>query len=378
MENSGASVQIVSLFKGAKDYNPKIDQLKPIPTWTAKTGQLPSTLRLIKFFLSNLFKRRLYTYLSSIVRTSSSPKEFLNALLLAPASNLDPDIIHCHSEKAAYQLLPLLIFYEKPILLTFHGLTPDGVKEISKTQREKLYSHLSLILVNAEFAAKQCRSLLNSDISTKIIRQGIDLNEFPYTPKVLDDNEVPIVLTVGRIDRLKGHVYAVDAILALREQGVKIHYCIVGSGLYEPELRKYIDDHGASDFIVLCGTMTGEHLRKAYKEAHIFLLPSYQEEGTWAETQGIVLQEAQACGNIVIASDSGGIPECIIDGKTGFLVKQKSYESIAEALSYVLDNTSSWNRWQLSARKDVEDNFSLNAMGEKLMVTYHSLTNERQ
>lgn len=377
MENTGESIQVISLFKGTNDYNPKIDQLKPIPVWTAKVGRLTSFFKALKFVILNSFNRRLYTYLRSIVRTSDSLKGFLNALLLSPAVNFKPDIIHCHSEKAAHQLLPILKFYDKPIVLTFHGLTPDGVKEITKLQRDKLYSHLSLVLANTKFAAKQCQSLVDSDVNIKIIPQGIDLDEFPYTPQLLKERQEPInVLTVGRIDKLKGHLYAIDGIISLRDTGIKIQYHIVGAGLYESELEKYIEKRKASDFIKLCGVMTGKNLKKLYQESHIFILPSYQEGDSWAETQGIVLQEAQACGKIVIASDSGGIPECISDGKTGFLVKQKSAESIANALAYVLDNSSSWEQWQLNARKDVEERFSLDAMGEQLLIAYRSLVSD--
>ena len=96
------------------------------------------------------------------------------------------------------------------------------------------------------------------------------------------------------------------------------------------------------------------------------------------ETQGVAIQEAQSSGTIVVATKTGGIPECVEDGSTGFLVEDRNSDAIVKKVEWLMDNHQNWPEWQANARKSVEDNYDINVVGEKLMELYNALVNEHR
>jgi len=122
------------------------------------------------------------------------------------------------------------------------------------------------------------------------------------------------------------------------------------------------------------GEIEREELKQQYRDAHIFILPSIEDvKGMHTETQGVVIQEAQASGKIVIAAKTGGIPECVDDGTSAFLVEPRNSKILAEKIRWIIENQDKWSKWQVAGRKWVEENYSLEKVGERICDVYRTM-----
>ena len=120
--------------------------------------------------------------------------------------------------------------------------------------------------------------------------------------------------------------------------------------------------------------LSDAELRQLYDKSHIFILPSLKaKDGFHEETQAVVIQEAQASGVIVIATNAGGIPECVDDGKSAFLVNDRSADEITEQVLALLSESDSWGHIRRAARKWVEEHFCSNVIGKRMNDVYVSL-----
>lgn len=310
----------------------------------------------------------------SLLRTPlSNIPTLLKHLALARVAGFDQyDIIHAHHEISAYEFLPVAKALNIPMVLTFHGKPPPGVAELSMLKRGILYKAVAHVQVNTQFAAAQVIDLGCPSEKIRILPQGIDLAHFPYSPlPPIGSEELLTVLTVARVQRDKGHQYAIDAIANLVRAGHRVEYRIVGGGPEEQSLRDQIKALGMERSIKMLGPLSDCQLAEEYRSAHVFILPSLRDlEGKHEETQGVVIQEAQASGKIVIATITGGVPECVDNGVSAFLVPDRSAPAFEAAILNILKQPSLWQKWQEQGRQWVEKHFDINVIGEKQWQLY--------
>ena len=140
-------------------------------------------------------------------------------------------------------------------------------------------------------------------------------------------------------------------------------------------LEELARDLSVGDRVTFLGALNERPLLAEYANAHVFILPSLRDRTghDCEETQGVVLQEAQCSGKIVVATRTGGIPECVDDGVSGFLVEDRSAEALAGRLADIATHPEDWERWQRLGREWVERNFDMQMIGQKLWDIYMEL-----
>jgi colanic acid/amylovoran biosynthesis glycosyltransferase len=276
-------------------------------------------------------------------------------------------VIHSHDETQAYRFLYLAQLQDTPILLTFHGLPPDSVKQLNGKKRKVLYNRLNRVIVNTQFAKELVCSLGCDSSKVVIIPQGLPLEDFPFFERPAPSHGEPIrILTVGRYDPDKGQVYALLALRRLVDSNMPAKWYFVGVGKSIDNLKRWAKKLDLDNHVEFLTAPPREVLKQLYRNCHLFVLPSISHHGQTAETQGVVLQEAQSSGCIPIASRVGGIPECVHDNIDGRIVKQKSSREIAKAIIVLANTPEVWYQYQLAGRKNVEVNFSAERIGSKM------------
>ncbi|MDM7859636.1 glycosyltransferase family 4 protein [Alteromonas sp. ASW11-36] len=333
---------------------------------------------LFKFYVQSHFNsdiRRATQHLwKSYNSTGTSLKTRVFDRFSAPAFSIKPDIIHSHSELVGSKFVRLIQATRLPFVATFHGLPPVGVPLISDSQRKAYVNATDVIFVNTEFAKSQYESLGAPSDRFAIIPQGIDLSRWPFMPRSFPEDGKVQLLTVGRLHPDKGHRYALRALKTLLARGTNIHYTIVGSGPERENIQHLAQSMGIANNVEIHTGIPDEQLAQIYARSHIFLLPSLRsKDGYHEETQGVVLQEAQATGLITVATRSGGIPECIDDGVSGYLVPDRDSDAIADMLTGVIDNQANWQTIQRKARQWVETHFSAEIIGAKMNAVYRDV-----
>ena len=145
------------------------------------------------------------------------------------------------------------------------------------------------------------------------------------------DEDAPLCLYVGRLDREKSVERVIDAFgsIALAVSGARL--LLVGQGSHEAALKRLAAASPASEAIRFAGSVAREELPPYYQAADLFLFSSE------TETQGLVLAEAHACGLPAVAVRASGVDEVVRDGETGLLTKADVEELADAAIGLLLD-----------------------------------------
>ena len=121
-----------------------------------------------------------------------------------------------------------------------------------------------------------------------------------------------VLCAIGRLTRVKGHVYLIRALARLARDVPDVHVVLVGDGPEDWRLRSEANAHGVESRVRFLGSRADAV--GIMKSADVFVLPSL-EEGL-----PVVLLEAMACSLPIVASNVGGVGELIHHGETGLLV----------------------------------------------------------
>lgn len=145
----------------------------------------------------------------------------------------------------------------------------------------------------------------------------------------------PIILSVARLsafDVKKGVEHAIRAMQFVRNQIPEAVLLIVGDGNDRSRLERLVVDMNLNQTVFFIGQKNAEQLKSYYQACDIFVLPSAKEGF------GIVFLEAMASGKPVVAAEEGGIPEVVVHGQTGFLVRYADVELLANRIISLLQD----------------------------------------
>ena len=180
------------------------------------------------------------------------------------------------------------------------------------------------------------------------------------------DEDAPLCLYVGRLDREKSVERVIDAFgsIALAVSGARL--LLVGQGSHEAALKRLAAASPASEAIRFAGSVAREELPPYYQAADLFLFSSE------TETQGLVLAEAHACGLPAVAVRASGVDEVVRDGETGLLTKA-DVEELADAAIGLLLDASRRSVMALAARALAASDFSAARQVEVMTGHYRRL-----
>jgi len=203
-------------------------------------------------------------------------------------------------------------------------------------------------------------------------RMGIDVEKFEFSER--RKTGTIKILSVGRLVEKKGHEYAIKALAkVVNKNGKDIIYRIVGDGPLKDELMSLAEELGIEDCVKFMGNVEDEELLKLYKESHIFILPSVTASDGDQEGIPVVLMEAQAMGLPVISTYHSGIPEVVIDGKSGFLVPEKDVDALAEKMEFLVEHPELWSEMGRHGREFVEKHYDIRRLNKRLVEIYQNL-----
>ncbi|MEU1346946.1 glycosyltransferase family 4 protein [Streptomyces sp. NPDC005775] len=177
----------------------------------------------------------------------------------------------------------------------------------------------------------------------------------------------PVVVCVSRLVPRKGQdtlILAMPAILAAVPDAVLL---IVGGGPYADALKKLAAETGVRDSVRFTGAVPWEELPAHYGAGDVFAMPCRTRRGGLdVEGLGIVYLEASATGLPVVAGDSGGAPDAVLDGETGWVVRGGSAEESAERIIALLGDAELRRRMGERGRAWVEEKWRWDLLAERL------------
>ncbi len=186
----------------------------------------------------------------------------------------------------------------------------------------------------------------------------------------LDLEERPVILCVSRLVARKGQDTLIRAMPAVLQAnaGAPI-LLLVGDGPYLPKLRRIANETGVKENVLFAGEAPAADLPAYYSAADIFAMPCRtRRAGLDVEGFGVVFLEAAAAGLPVIAGDSGGAPDAVLDGETGYVVSGDDTRSLADRINRLLANPSLAKAMGAKGRAWVERSWQWPAVGQELRM----------
>jgi phosphatidylinositol alpha-1,6-mannosyltransferase len=176
-----------------------------------------------------------------------------------------------------------------------------------------------------------------------------------------------VVACVSRLVRRKGQDLLIEAWPAVRRAVPEAVLLLVGSGPYEAQLRRLADRSGVREHILFTGGVAYPQLPEHFASADVFAMPCRtRRRGLDVEGLGIVYLEASATGLPVIAGDSGGAPEAVREGETGYVVGGRDVGALTERLVRLLSDADLRRRLGESGRRWTEQQWQWDTLAAQL------------
>jgi glycogen synthase len=316
-------------------------------------------------------------------------------------TNIDADIVHCHTWYAHFGGILAKLNYGIPLVITVHSLEPlrpwkreqlgGGYDCSSWIEKTALEMADAVIAVSAGTRDDILRLFNIPEERVPIIYNGIDLQEYQATDSraALDqygiDASRPYILFVGRIARQKGIIHLVNAIQYL-DPGFQIVLCAGAPDTPEiaTEMKTAVTaaQQQRREGVIWIEDMVDTTTKiELYSHAAVFVCPSIYEPF------GIINLEAMACETPVVASAVGGIKEVVVSGETGTLVPidqmtespfepidpDKFSRDLAAAINELMADPEKRVEFGKAGRQRAEALFGWDAIAKKTVELYQSL-----
>ncbi|MFA4662851.1 glycosyltransferase family 4 protein [Pyrococcus kukulkanii] len=293
-----------------------------------------------------------------------------------------PDIVHIHNFKGlSYLVFKAFSELKIPSLFTAHDYS-------LLCPRANLLNRYGKICVKPHFLCKLYRRvgryLTNNTIKLitapskfvldMIQKEGFfkDIPAIKLPLGVEIPNKEPIekckttidILYVGNISYHKGVHILVEAFKKIKNEAFRLH--IVGKGKDYNVIKKLAERDSR---IIFHGFVPENILKELYQHADMGAVPSI-----WYDNSPMVIYEHFSAGNPVIGSKIGGIPELIVDGYNGILVKPGDINDIKGKIEYLASNTSKLKKMQKNAFRSIKK-FDIKLHIKKLELIYDEMIN---
>lgn len=308
----------------------------------------------------------------ALFRLSSLPSSFywffLGVLLLSLLRHGLFHVCHFSTPKALFYLWPFAKIVSHKIILSLEGYPPYELSEARPLQRmigilawrfsTELADHVAAC---SEWMRKV--AIKDSGHAEKIstVHNPVDVGRFAEAASKPDGHFH--LLVVARLHRVKGVDLALRALRNLLDRYTRgVMLTIVGDGPERAGLKKLAGELGVDEYVRFEGLRYD--VEDFVKQADLVLVPSRYEPF------GMVAAEAGAAGKPVVASKTGGLPEIVEDGVTGFLFEPENDVMLAEKIAHLLKDKKLSQTFGSNASKKVLACFAPEVAAAKILQAY--------
>jgi phosphatidylinositol alpha-1,6-mannosyltransferase len=229
---------------------------------------------------------------------------------------------------------------------------PGAVPGVARLLRWVL-AESSLLFTVSRYTADQAVRLSGGLARAEVLRPALEVERYAHAQAddaaaaraALGLDDAPLVVCVGRLVPRKGQDMLIAALADLDGGYPDAQLALVGGGRLIGELRRRAAAAGLADRVHLPGEVSSDELRLWLQAADVFAGPSRTRlRGLEVEGFGIVYAEAALTGLPVVAGRSGGAPEAVVEGETGFVVDAQGPDELTAALGRLLSMSSGERR----------------------------------
>lgn len=192
----------------------------------------------------------------------------------------------------------------------------------------------------------------------KVVHCGIDPAKFQKSVLRLSDSFN--IICVGRLEKVKGHKYLIEACAQLKARNVDFRCYLVGDGELQPQIQQQIDRLDLGSLVKILGFQPHQQVVELLSQADVLVQPSI------SEGIPVAVMEGMAAGIPVVATSVTGVPELVKDGVTGLLVPSQNSMALTEAILKLYELPELRIQLGKSGRTKVIDEFNLQHSAARL------------
>ncbi len=237
----------------------------------------------------------------------------------------------------------------------------------------RIGASLDVMTYLGEYTRSRLAGALGSAVRLERLAPGVDTSMF--TPAT-DGGEVrrrrglagrPIVVCVSRLVPRKGQDVLIRSLPAIRARVAGAALLLVGGGPDMARLQRLAVSCRVADDVVFTGPVEWPALPGYYAAGDVFAMPCRtRRRGLDVEGLGMVYLEASATGLPVVAGDSGGAPDAVLAGRTGYVVDGRSVPAVAERVASLLSDRAAAADMGAAGRAWVERDWRWDVVGDRL------------
>jgi glycosyltransferase involved in cell wall biosynthesis len=279
-----------------------------------------------------------------------------------------PDFIFCSHISFA----PLILFFRRFFGFKW-GIMAYGIEVWDIKEKSKIHSleKADIIFSISNFTkSKIIGQFPQAENKITILPNPIDGEEFPmkekpdYLLKRHNLKNKKIILTVARLsplEKYKGYDKVIEGLPLVLSRFPEAKYVIVGEGGDRNRVEDLIKKMNLKDSVIMAGYVPDRELADYYNLCDVFAMPSK------GEGFGFVFLEALSCGKPVVAGNSDGSRDAVLDGKLGLLVNPDDKKEIAEAIIKILEKSVPENILDgAHLRKSVLENYGVERFNQRI------------
>ena len=254
---------------------------------------------------------------------------------------LRPDILHMHY---LWGLPAPILLRFRPFVVSVWGADILGKTGLAaESRRERFLKTLILrradavMALSRYLAAETCRYARLDHDRVSLCPWGVDLDQFQPVSngRASPDASAPIIIGFAKhLEPKYGPEYLLRAIPEIRARHSAIRVVLLGEGQMRHQLEDLCRSLGIADVVDFVGGVPHDQVPGYMGRMDIFVMPSVHD----SETFGVAAIEAQAMGVPVVATRIGGVPEAVLDDRTGLLVPPRDPAALAGAVIRLIDN----------------------------------------
>lgn len=279
-------------------------------------------------------------------------------------------------------LFAFTLFKKNHSILTIHGQQAITIERRKGKIVRLVYSFMEKIalkkaryIIVTDNITREFYCKFNPHIEKKIIQlpTGVNLKKFKPMSKerVRKKHNLSasskICLYIGRIETPKRVGDIIDSFTIFREKIPSGRLLIVGEGKDRMDLEKKVDRLGLEKDILFWGNCSRDEIPEILNCGDILVLYSYNE-GSPA-----IIKESLACGVPVVANSVGDIPEVVVDGKTGYIVRNENNDELARLMILCLEESQKMGGYCIEKAKE----YSSEILGKKILKIYRKCSREQ-
>lgn len=302
------------------------------------------------------------------------PYLFVRAFLALCRGGID--VIHVNDGLLAPSGYLLSRLFRKPFVVVIHGLDITYKNPLFRAVVPWSVKRADAVCCISQATAQQARLQGVPESKIKVINLAVqdDLAGRSNRTDLLKKLDLPadakILLTVGRLVKRKGVAWFIDNVLGdLVKNNSRLMYLVVGEGQERPAIEAAIKRTGLEAHVRLLGRAKDELYTAAYNGADVFVMPNINVPDDM-EGFGLVVLEAALCKLPVVAADTEGIRDAIIDGRNGYLVPVGDAQAFQERINLLLANSDQAAKFGEQARAYTVAHYQWEAIADRYLSVY--------